>query len=114
MVRDVWLYRYPDGVSVEEGEKWYLGTHVHEVKQIPGVRKYLAWKVIDLPERPTKLVRLTEVWWDDIDTWRRVWPERTKWIKTPAPWGGPPSLIADPVFLDEKPEYDLMTDIPKL
>jgi hypothetical protein len=39
--------------------------------------------VLDVLERPTKLVRLTEVWWDDIDTWRRVWPECGKWIKTP-------------------------------
>jgi len=70
--------------------------------------------VFDVLERPTKLVRLTEVWWDDIDTWRRVWPERGKWIKTPAPCGKIPPLVAEPVFLDEKLEYYLMKDVPRV
>jgi len=52
---------------MEEGEKWYLGSHVREVKEISGLRKHLTWKVLYVPERPTKLVRLTEIWWDDID-----------------------------------------------
>jgi hypothetical protein len=25
VIRDIWQYRYPDGVPIEEGEKWYLG-----------------------------------------------------------------------------------------
>lgn len=33
ILRWVCLFRYPEGVSVEDGEKWYLGVQSQEVKQ---------------------------------------------------------------------------------
>ena len=51
MVKFVWLFRYPEGVSVEEGDKWYLGVHAQQGKVAPGLKKYLTWKVLDVPER---------------------------------------------------------------
>ena len=114
MIRDINIFRYPEGVSVEEGEKWLLGTHVHEVKTIPGVRKFYTWKVLNYPERPSQMVRMTETWWDDIESWKQYWPNRFEWVKTRAPWGGIPPTVGEAIFVDERPEYDLMVDIPEI
>ncbi len=120
MVKMVWVFGYPEGVSVEEGEKWYLEVHSQEVKKFPGLRKYLTWKLLDVKELPwyeeeyarkePGFVRLTELWWDDVESWLRLKEERIK--LTPPRWGEP-WLIARPVFIDEEPEYDFLTQIPK-
>ena len=33
------LQRYPDGVSAEEGERWFLETHAPELCRLPGLRR---------------------------------------------------------------------------
>ena len=43
MLRYVCLLGYPDGVPVEEGERWYLGTHTQEAKHLRGLRRYVTW-----------------------------------------------------------------------
>ena len=40
MIRCIFLLRYRDGVSVEEGDRWYLGTHTQEAKRIKGLVRY--------------------------------------------------------------------------
>ena len=110
ILRFVWVFRYPDGISVEEGEKWYLDVHVQENKHVPNLKEYYTWKVKEIPERPVQYVRLTELWWDSLDIWRQAQAERAK-LLTPAPWGEPP-LVCEPVFIHGKPDYDLMKDIP--
>ena len=121
MVKMVWLFRYPDGVPIEEGEKWYLGVHSQEVKKFPGLKKYLTWKILDVKELPwyeeeyarkePGFIRFTELWWDDVESWLKLREERAK--LTP-PWWGEPWLIAKPVFINEEPEYDFLTQIPKI
>jgi len=120
MVKMVWVFGYPEGVSFEEGEKWYLGVHSQEVKNFPGLRKYLTWRILDVKELPwyeeeyaraqPNYVRITELWWDDVESWLKLRQGRVK--LTPPPWGEP-WLISRPVFVDEKPEYDFLTQIPK-
>lgn len=117
MIRYLWLFHYPAGVSVEEGEKWYLGTHTQEVKKLPGIKKYLTYKVINPPERPTRFVRATELWWADIESWRKAQQHRGG--ITAAPYTAPGldpnlGLIVETAFVDETPEYDLMSQIPKI
>ena len=121
MVKMVWVFGYPESVSVEEGEKWYLEVHSQEVKQFPGLRKYLTWKVLDVKELPwyeeeyarkqPECVRITELWWDDVESWLKLRGGRVK--LTPPPWGEP-WLIARPVFVDEKPECDFLNEIPEI
>ena len=110
MIRWVWLTGYPEGVPAEEAEKWLLQVHAREVRSVPGVRKYLTWKVLDIPGRPSKFARVMEVWYDDLESWQRA--PRSQYIKSKEPWGIP--LIAEPVCIDEKPEYDLLKEIPEL
>jgi len=110
MVKWIWLTGYPEGIPFEEGEKWVLGVHAQEVKRIPGVRKYLSWKVLDVPERPSKFARVMEVWYDDLESWRHA--PRSQYITSKEPWEIP--LLTEPVCVDEKPEYDLLREIPRL
>ena len=41
------LLRYPDGVTAEEGERWFLETHAPEVCAFPGLRRFFSYRVID-------------------------------------------------------------------
>ena len=43
MIRFVHKFNYAEGVSKEEGEKWYQGTHVPEARKLPGVPAYRSW-----------------------------------------------------------------------
>jgi hypothetical protein len=36
------LFKYPDVVSLEKGDKWYVDAHSQEVKQQPGLMKYVS------------------------------------------------------------------------
>ncbi len=45
ILRWVTVFRYPDGVSVEEGEDWYLNVHVPEVMKQPGLHRFFSHKV---------------------------------------------------------------------
>ena len=113
MVKWLWLMRYPEGVPVEEGEKWYLTVHTQEAKKFPDLKGYRTWKVLDVPERPTKWARVTELWYDNLESWRHTFEYRHQYLKTPGPGGitDPPAEI---VCIDEKPQYDLLRDIPRL
>ncbi len=118
MVKFVWLFRYPEGVSVEEGDKWYLGVHAQQGKVAPGLKKYLTWKVLDVPERPTQFARVTELWWDDLDSWRKGSLQEMKKLQRAAPWGRVgfegSGLVAEPVCVNVEPEYDLLKEVPRV
>ena len=80
------LLRYPDGVTAEEGERWFLQTHAPEVCELPGLRRFFSYRVIDEPVRlpgvwrdggapPPETVqhewhRLSELWFDSFSDWR--------------------------------------------
>ena len=46
LFRWVQIIRYPDGVSVEEGEKWFLNVHAKEALKQPGLMKYVSYRVL--------------------------------------------------------------------
>ena len=67
-----WLnaIRYPEGVSLEEGEQWYLNTHAPELAQQPGLKRFFSFKVIE--PRTGPFVRISELWYDNAHAWRRA------------------------------------------
>ena len=118
MVRTFWLFSYPKDVSIEEGEKWYLGVHTQEMKSLPKLRGYRTYKVLDVPEWPTRLVRFTELYWDSVEDWREAIKTRDKY--TPPPWiksigsiHKPMPMITDFWVIDDNQSYDLLKEIPK-
>ena len=65
-----WLnaIRYPDGVSVAEGEEWYLKVHAPEVARQPGLKRYFSSKALEPHTSP--FVRVSELWYDNAHAWR--------------------------------------------
>jgi len=81
-----WLtvFRYPEGVSVEEGEDWYLNVHAPEVMKQPGLTRFFSYKVIAPPVAVEKVLpafmhpqstvsanwhRVSELWYENARGW---------------------------------------------
>jgi hypothetical protein len=132
MIRMIWFMRYPDTVSVEEGDRWYLETHTQEVKQSQAFARYLTWKPLVIPTgmdmlgedgKPVGVEgdpqppwhRVTEMGFRDFDTWKARYEGRTSGY-TPPPWEGPRWTTDrfERVVIADKPEYDLLAEVPRL
>ena len=105
--RFLFAMKYPEGVSLEEGEKWYLKYHSQEAKLFPGLLRYVSYKVI--PDSPVKSgwVRLGEMWYKDYETWKKAVanPNYTAppWAAQAKPW-----LEVVTVFTTTVPDFDYL------
>jgi hypothetical protein len=72
ILRWVIMMKYPQGVPVEEGEKWFLEVHSKEVMQQPGLTRFLSYKGAGPPGRPVLWNRLTELWYENFDNWKKA------------------------------------------
>ncbi len=117
LVRWMFLLRYPESISKADGESWYLGTHTQEAKLMHGLERYVSWAAEQRPEgvsgpRPGKWDRLTELAFTDMDAWQTGAITRMpRW--TPPPYGNP-GFLSETVFIREHPEYDILSEVPKL
>lgn len=80
------LFKYPDGVSKKEGEKWFLDVHADDVMKQSGLYRFFSYRVIEdpiglpgtwapgkIPPDDTVLHswdRLIELWYETFDDWR--------------------------------------------
>ena len=100
ILRWITLIRYPDGVSVEEGEKWFLEVYAKEAVKQPGLLKFVSHKAVsfDNVEVPgtkmpagmpamKKWVRLCEYWYTDFNAWRKAVLDSPPDYTAP-PWRG--------------------------
>lgn len=130
MIRWLFLLRYPDNVSVDEGERWYLGTHTQEAKELKNLVRYRSWKAVQLPEdmrpgtaeanRPHLWYRMTELAFKDLDAWKEGQDRRRlemqeqgkpTWTTPPYGW---PGFHSETIFIGDKPDYDFLTELPDL
>jgi hypothetical protein len=81
------LLKYPDDVTREEGEDWFLNVHAGEVMKQPGLYRFFSYKVIKEPislpgvwapgkTPPPDTVlhdwdRVCELWYETFDDWRK-------------------------------------------
>jgi hypothetical protein len=81
------LMKYPEGVAREDGEDWFLNTHVKEVVQQPGLFRFFSYQVVQEPialpgtwpanEHPPEghmklhWDRVCELWYENFDDWRQ-------------------------------------------
>lgn len=112
--RWVQIMRYPDGVSLEEGEKWFLEVHAKEALNQPGLLKFVSHRTLtEISEKMDQMmskymsipplnagagsgsgmpgtrswVRVNEYWYKDMDAWRKAVMESPPRYTAP-PWGG--------------------------
>ena len=67
-------FKYPEGVSIEDGEDWYLNVHSKEVMQQPGLIRYFSHRAVEVPGIPYQYPwdRLTEQWYENYDAWHKA------------------------------------------
>ena len=109
IIRWVTAIDYPEGVTVQEGEKWFLEVHAKEALKQPGLLKFISYRCLDegamrlpgmgdspspggeIPKRGKdeahSWVRVNEYWYRDLDGWREAVIESPPEY-TPPPWGG--------------------------
>jgi hypothetical protein len=111
MIRCLTFIRYPDGISIEEGDRWYLGTRTQEEKHLEGLCRYLTWKADESSWRRQgrEWHRLTEMGFHDLRAFSKTVKHGRIW--TPAPYGAE-GYHAESILIGDKPEYDFLNDPP--
>ena len=84
ILRWVTAFRYPDHITVEEGEDWYLNTHVPEVMKQPGLTRFFSTKAYISNKNPLpqgedfkeheelffkQWHRVSEMWYENNNGW---------------------------------------------
>jgi len=120
MLRWMFLVRYPEGVSIEEGEEWYFAHHVKDARAMEGLRRYRTWALQPAPtggagrsqEVLNRWVRMSELAFDDFEAWQHAVVDNLPPM-TPAPWAdsekGVPSYISETIFIGDEP-VDLLAE----
>ncbi len=112
ILRWVCMFKYPDGVSVADGEKWYVGTHAREAAQQPGLLKFVSHRALENSPRPSPWLRVSEMWYEDFDAWRKAVIESPPKYTAP-PWANEyPHVDMASTFVGFKPDVDFLKDNP--
>jgi len=112
ILRWVCAFKYPESVSVEEGEKWYIDTHSREVAQQPGLLKYVSHRAVEKSPMPSRWLRVSELWYENFDAWRRAAIESPPKYTRP-PWDKEePFVDIASTFVGYKPDVDFLKDNP--
>jgi hypothetical protein len=70
VLRWVHAIKYPEGVSREEGDDWYVNVHAPEVCRQPGLKRFVSYHVVEPKVGPW--VRVSELWYENADAWRNA------------------------------------------
>ena len=106
------VFRYPEGVSLEDGERWYLDIHSQEAKEQPGLLRYVSHRAVEKPPFPTPWHRVSELWYENFDAWHRAVIDSPPRY-TPPSWGKEyPFVDMVSVFVRYKPDVDFLKDNP--
>lgn len=126
------MFKYPDGVTTEDGERWFLDTHVPELMRQPKLWRFFSYKTIKDPIAlpgtwppnhvpPHQSImprwdRVCEFWYENFADWRssvlEIPPAYTapEWASHP----GFPFLKPDvdfvSTFLLERPTDEFLRD----
>ncbi|MPW24740.1 hypothetical protein GC105_02910 [Alkalibaculum sp. M08DMB] len=112
--RFVVQFKYPEGVSYEEGEEWFLNHFAPEVSKQPELLRFFAFKVIEPFAGP--FVRVMELWYKDPNSWKKAWVDNIPQISKPS-WATydkapylQPYVDWVSIFLEERAECDFLND----
>jgi len=106
------MFKYPDGVSLKDGEQWYLEVYSQEIKQQADLLRYVSYRVLEDPPVDTPWHRVEELWYEDFNAWHRVVIDSPPEYSRP-PWGkGEPFVDMVSAFVKYKPDVDFLKDSP--
>jgi len=108
-------FKYPKGVSREEGDEWYVNVHAKEVMKQEGLLRYFSYRTMDWPG-PAGWHRVSEMWYADYASWHKAVIEKPPKYTKPswAKYDQYPFLEPHKDFLGsfilERPTHDLLRD----
>jgi hypothetical protein len=108
-----WLivFKYPEGVSREEGDDWFLNKLAPQLVELTELNRFISSAVFDEP-KTGPFQRVAELWFDSSKKWHKaIVKNKNRFIKPPwAKWDQFPYL--EPysdftgIFLLDRPESD--------
>ena len=111
-----WLnaIKYPEGVTVKEGDAWYVHVHAPELCRQPGLKRFFSSRAVE--PRVGPWARVSELWYEDEDAWRRATIEQPSAMTAP-PWATDarapylrPWVDLVSMFILERPTNDFKRD----
>lgn len=68
-----WLivFKYPEGVSREDGDDWFFNVLAPEIAQLPEVNRFVSSAVLDEP-KTSPFHRVAEIWFDNSKAWHKA------------------------------------------
>jgi hypothetical protein len=115
MIRALYLVKYPQGISEEAVERFFLDVHMREQRAVPGLRRYVSYRNLlgpgDHAMPGERYDRMIELWFDDAQSYKRYRAGGHQF--TMAPWA-PPGASGSGTFaglasimVSEEPEWNL-------
>jgi hypothetical protein len=106
--------KYPKDVPLEEGESWYCEVHSQEVKQQPGLLRYVSYRALENSPIQSSWHRVSEFWYENYDAWLKAFIESPPQY-TPPPWTNEePYIETIGNFIRYKPTVDFLKDNPMI
>ena len=109
------VFKYPEGVSADEGDDWFLNQLAPQLVALPQLNRFLTSRCRISKTGPNSpWVRLAELWFDDSNAWhdaivknadKFVKPKWAKWDKFPYL---EPYVDFTGEFLLDMPEQDFL------
>jgi hypothetical protein len=116
IIRWVTVHKYPEGVSREEGDKWYNEVHASEVCKQPGLKRFFSFSAVDPTPMIGPFVRVSELWYENHSAWKNAIIDNPTAYTKPA-WAKhdkypflEPGVDFVSQFLLERPECDFLKD----
>lgn len=96
------IFKYPDGVSREEGDAWFRESFVPQAVSQPEVTRFLSSRVLDAP-KTGPFQRIAELWFQDSRHWETAVGELKNKVARPgwAQWDRFPYLEPYRDFVSE-------------
>lgn len=105
-LRWIVFFRYPEGVTLEQGDAWYGDVHAKEVARLPGLRKYALYSTVSAA---AAYPRVAEMWFDDYAAWKDAFIPVPRF--TAPAWGGQGLFVESiSMFVGENPDVDFIND----
>ena len=116
ILRWVTAFKYPEGITVKEGDDWYLNTHAGEVSEQPELKRFFSFSAIEPSSTVGPFVRVSEMWYENGTAWHKSVMESKKKYTAPSwakykkyPFLEPGEDFVS-IFLLERPECDFLRD----